>query len=426
MALPDVDPKAVTSVLNLCNPFQDQPINPVGWPDSKAVPSLIMVDTQEATIKQPAGLAAGDTWDMHVGILPLAFQMSTAVSAGGTVLANGVFSAAPVASQVYGPYVVFTGATGANLTFTPKQAAATAAFEGSYGTLAQGSQFRVVAQAIEVVNTSADLYRNGMAYAYRTSGESTPGYYLPTASPATSAIGQVAVINRPPSSYNGILNIKTTYEGDGRDGLYIINTPSKFVNPVKANFGATAVFSNQSGSLQEDVTYTQGAGPLNDWNVIGGFISGISQNSSFVVRFRTVIEIFPGVSENNGLIRLASAPVPYSPLIEEILTRVLAEMPAGCAYTENPFGEWFSKVVDAVADYAPQIGGALGTVLPGVGLAGKVLGLGARGLSGLVSQKQKDDARKKVKSDVIQKVKGLQTPNRTRTMKISNPRVAKK
>lgn len=118
-------------------------------------------------------------------------------------------------------------------------------------------------------------------------------------------------------------------------------------------------------------------------------MTGLAQGSSVVVRFRTYLEIFPQWGEGNGFIRLASRTVPYSPIIDEILTRVLAEMPAGTAYTDNPLGEWFERMLSGVAEYAPQVGDALGMIFPPAKLIGNGLGGVARGLGGTIAMSRK-------------------------------------
>jgi hypothetical protein len=47
---------------------------------------------------------------------------------------------------------------------------------------------------------------------------------------------------------------------------------------------------------------------------------------------------------------------------------------------ENPFGEWFRSVLSRIADYAPKIGSALGTIIPIAPAVGQVVGSAAGGL----------------------------------------------
>jgi hypothetical protein len=416
-SLPDVDPRTLTSVLNMLDPFKDGTITPVGFPDSRGVTSLVMVDTQETTIQQPAGLAAGATWDLHVGLMPYPIVPTSNGSVGSISSTGAVTSSA--ATTLAGPYFALTGATGASLNPLDVTAAGTTnAFSGSYGALAQSSMYRIVAQAIEVVNTSADLYRNGMAYGYRLpANKSRVGYSPPGASALLEPyVAGIDLTVKPPVRAQELVNAKNTFEGDGRDGLYVINLPSKFANdpPMQTATGVGWVklpgSRSQSGT---DFVYTLSCGSHMGWEQAGGFVTGISQNSSFLVRYRTYIEIFPSVVEGNGLIRLAYPPVPHHPLIEEIINRVISEMPAGCSYTENPLGEWFSKVLDAVSSYAPVLGNALGTVLPGAGFIGKGLGTVASMAKNLAfSEGAKKQALEASSSASKTVAKALQKPNR--------------
>lgn len=380
----DVDPRALRSVLNLCNPFPDGDLVGMGWPDSRSVPSLAMVDTQEFAITQPPGLPAGQTWDCHACILPFAADGLTGIAATASMDRFGVLTGA-VATTVNGPYVVVTAPTGTNLNPIGPSVGATIAAAGNYYGLAAGSVFRVVAQGMEVVNTSASLYRGGMAYGYRIGGDNSQYSMQRIPAPATNSYTSARSMPRVPFTPSNVVNYKNTYEGMAEDGLYVVNTPVDDKPLESYACGQNLMIFNNPGSIPSSVTTIEGVGPLTGWNVAGGFLTGLAQGSSLVVRFRTYLEIFPNYNEGNGFIRLANRTVPYSPIIDEVLTRILAEMPAGGAYTDNPLGEWFEKVLESIAEYAPQVGDALGTIFPAAKLIGGGLGLVARGVGGTIA-----------------------------------------
>lgn len=390
----DVDPRALRSVLNLVNPFPDSELLGVGWPDSRSVPSLAMVDTQEFSITQPAGLLAGQTWDCHATVLPFAADGLSGICSTGTIDRFGIITGA-VASTLNGPYVVVTGPTGNSLNPSGPSAGATIAAAGNYFGLAAGSVFRVVAQGIEVVNTSAQLYKGGMAYGYRIGGDNSQYSIQRNPAPATNAYSSVRSMPRVPSLPSNVVNYKNTYEGMAEDGLYIVNTPVDDKPLESFACGQGLMVFNNPGSMPSPITLLEGCGPTVGWNIAGGFLTGLAQGSSLVVRFRTYLEIFPQWGENNGFIRLASRTVPYSPIIDEVLTRVLAEMPAGGAYTDNPLGEWFEKVLASVAEYAPQVGDALGMIFPAAKLIGGGLGMAARGLGGTIASSRNSGVQNK-------------------------------
>lgn len=403
----DIDPRALKAILNLVNPFPDTEVVGVGWPDSRSVPSLPMVDTQEFSITAPAGLLAGQTWDAHVCSLPYAADSLGGIGGSGAIDRFGVISA-PVAAQVIGPYSVLTALSGTPMNPVNPGAGVTTAASGSFYSVASGSQFRVVAQGIEVVNTSAALYRGGMAYAYRITGDHTEYSYDSRAAAATGTYTSMSSIPRPPNDPNSIVNYKNTYEGMAEDGLYIVNTPVD--KPVESMaFGHHMSFVSQPGSLNSNIVWVQGCGPVTGWNVAGGFITGLAQGASLVVRFRTYIEIFPSWNDGNGFVRLANRTVPYSPIIDEIITRVLSEMPAGTAFTDNPLGEWFERLLEGVANFAPVVGDAVGMIFPPAKLIGRGIGIGAGAMAGINRKERSKNQNQQASSSSAQfeKAKGV-------------------
>ena len=94
---------------------------------------------------------------------------------------------------------------------------------------------------------------------------------------------------------------------------------------------------------------------------------------------------------------LSKPGVAHSPVIEEIIASILRDMPAGFDYRENPFGEWFMKILDTVANVAPAIGTALSPIFPPAAMLGHGVGGLARAVSGTVTHVRKTKAEKKLK-----------------------------
>jgi hypothetical protein len=385
------------AVLNLLNPCPDGDIVPVGWPDSKAAPSVVLVDTQEVTVTAPTGLATGVTWDLHAGISPYSLNPAGTISSfkGSIGAVSGPFDTTTFA----GPYFALTGASGT--AFAPNNTGSggvTVAFASGYGDIAAPNMFRVVAQAMEVINTSAELYKGGMAYGYRTPTNPNPITFSAQVVPAPAATVwkhtcQTAM-NLPPRNASGVVNFKNVYEGEAKDGLYVINTPAKSTNEPPCGIGANVIMIESPSESSSFAYWTDHAGPANNWNHCGGFMTGLAQGSSVVIRYRTYMEIFPTMAASQNastLVRLAGQTVPRSPIIDEILARVLCEMPAGTCYKDNPLGEWFSKILEAVASVAPIVGTALSPIFPAAGLIGNGVGAIAGGISKATQKKKKKD-----------------------------------
>lgn len=381
-AIGGVHEDSLAAVMNLVNPFPDYPAKRVGWPDSKGGSSVVLVDLFETSITQPSGLLAGETWDLHAIMLPQVFNGNT-----GVCTSTPFSRTAPGATSAYplGVYTAKTGSLPAVLNVEPD-------VKYTYGDLAQGAPFRVIAQGLELVNTSADLYRGGTAFAYRYEDPVT--FIAPYTSQAPSGVLSVAsaldATLYPPTFPSDIDDFPNTYVGDGRDGVYVINTPTDPNNEPKIYRGRdVGYFANPNDSGNPTGRAPYGGGAHNGWCMAGGFMTGLAQGSSILLKHRVFLEIFPSpftLSTSKSLVRLSDKCTPYSPMVMEVLAQVIRDMPAGCAYTENPLGEWFESIMDHVSKLAPVIGKAVGTVIPGAGLVGDGLGL----VSGGIAQKMRN------------------------------------
>lgn len=373
-----VSKDAIDAFVNLCNPFPDTPVVRRGWPDAKSSPSVVVVDTFETSITQPAGLVAGETWDTHINVLPVAFE--SLLGNSFTLNQNGTLTGAGALSTQKGSLNIVSAKTGA----LPSWVNCAPVY--SYGDQAQGSAFRVVAQGLEIINTTAELYRGGMAYAYRFSSPRTPANYSP--SPAVVSLLNTQMVGMPPFKPSGIVNYGNTYEGMAKDGVYVINCPDEFENEPQNHISGMNWFVDKPGAVgASTVRQYQGGGTLMPWCHAGAFLTGLAQGSSLVVRLRTYMEVFPQPEDGNNLIRLTNPTVPRDPVIEQLITEVLRSMPAGCAYTDNPLGEWFNRLMTSIETFAPLVGSAIGSIFPPASLIGSGLSVVAKGAKQLNKSK---------------------------------------
>lgn len=373
-----VHEKAMDSVLNLVNPFPDYPIERVGWPDTKAGASVVIVDLWEQVVKQPSGLSEGDTWDCHIAMNPQCFD-GKGNSCG--INADGSFVEDPTVGN-NSAVIVATSASGGILpaiSWSPTQDSLIK-HRYNYGSLAQGQPFRVVAQGLEVVNTSAMLYKGGSSFAYRYA---TPkGSWSRSASPAVNWSQAFDVTGITPQQPSQIVNFPNTYVGDAKDGLYVINCPVEKENPILTHSGKGLYYAQTAGAIKTSGVAVR-AGAHNGMCNAGGFMMGLAQGSSLLVKHRVYLEVFPGIFNEAGtpevtLSRMTNLTTPYSPMIMEVLSDVLREMPAGCPYTENPLGEWFESLLEKIEQFAPVVGSALGTVFPAASIIGQVASKAAK------------------------------------------------
>lgn len=359
---------ALDSALNLVNPFPDYNAPKVGWPEPRGTSSVIVEDTQLIDLSAPASVTSADTWSAHVSILPTAFTSNQLFTA--SISSIGVNTSGNATRNVYPLSILAKNDSSAGgldpLADNPETKTGL-----SFGSLAEGSAFRIVKQAVEIINTTASIYRGGYVDTYRFNSGDAP-FYSQQSSAAQMA-GVCRAVGRPPSTSNAIVNLPNYYGGDATEGAYVINLPDSAENLVQPQVGSQVLFLTQPGAASSTGFTLFGCG-FTGWNFSGAFLSGLTAQSTFKIRFRTTLEIFPTPSDGNSFLRLTQLSTPWDPVVMHILSEVLREMPAACAYTDNPLGEWFHKILAVVADHAPLVGAAFGP-------AGSLIGTGVSALA---------------------------------------------
>jgi hypothetical protein len=200
----------------------------------------------------------------------------------------------------------------------------------------------------------------------------------------------------PPSTQASASLFPNSKTWNATEGVYLVaamnNTENPYFTPTP---GISGMISPTSAVAMEDGVGWVGylprlrAGELADnldysacttvwpWDVSGCVFSGLNEFSTLQVTVRYYIERHPSIAEPDLLV-LARTPCPYDPTVQEIYARAMHELPVGVPVGMNPLGEWFNEVLDAVATWAPQVGSALGNIIPGASMVGNAFGMGAK------------------------------------------------
>lgn len=370
-----VNRDALDCALNLVNPFPDYNAPKVGWPDARGTSSVIIEDTQLINLVAPPSVTTADTWSAHLAILPTAFASNSLFTASISTL--GVNTSGNATRMVY-PFSILAKNDSSGGGLDPLADNPETRIGLSFGQIAQGSAFRVVKQAFEVINTTASLYKGGYVDTYRYNAGDSPFYCQQAAS--SQLAGICRAVGSPPTTSTTIVNLPNYYGGSAIEGAYVINLPDSAENLVLPQTGSQVLFLDTPGATASAGFNLFGCG-FTGWNFCGAFLSGLTAQSSFKVRVRTTLEIFPTPKDNNAFIRMTQLATPWDPTVFHILSEVLREMPAACAYTDNPLGEWFHKILAVVADHAPLVGAAFGPAGSLIGTGISALAKGARHLT---------------------------------------------
>jgi hypothetical protein len=245
-----------------------------------------------------------------------------------------------------------------------------------------GGHSRLVAAGVEMVNTTANLYKGGSITAYRSPSYAESGQIkffatIPTVPPSTLVqTTPVECISLPPTTQAEAAIYTDSRTWSAEDGCYIIVAQSDAENPLRSlsptdvlvhkaydystvNAGLTANSTSQAwtsvipgGSNGTGIGTGAHALPFENC----GFIcAGLNAQSTIQVTVRYYFERIPATTESD-LLSMAQIPPAYDGVALEIYSRCLAQMPIGVPQNENPLGEWFTGILDTISSVAPKIG----------------------------------------------------------------------
>lgn len=381
-----VSAKAVDWLTTATDPFHDTAIEAAGYPDINTVSTLTQCFTYTTSVSTPTPLTNA-TFDAHVFFVPVApdvysaqeyrlqqtsFSASTQTILDGTIVTTGEL----------GPgYNVFATAAGQAF-YQGGSAFPNIELDATI----EGGCYRLVAAGVEVVNTTAELYKSGSVTYYRTPSHSViatpksqvqqwpmtvstfalPPFYqnqaqlYPTSRtlPAAEGYYGIATLNSDPSFQSAV-------------GVGILGIQAPDIAQIDSGQQPAFISAGLPGIPAPSTPSRTGTGRVLPFDVHGAIFSGLSAQTTLQVTTRYYVERIPSANDANLLV-LARPPTPYDPTILELYSRILSQLPVGCTVKENPLGEWFNDVLEAVIAYAPAVGAAFGGLGPafGAGISG--------------------------------------------------------
>jgi len=429
-------------LVEITDPMHDSEIRTVGYPDLTTTRTLTQCFTYTVNVSAP-GLTGTSTWDCHTLFCPITpagngIQQLTPYQC---TAATNVLSSAGSGSNLVSGWNVISGINGMDIFSTTGTSMTTSGSLIMPATAVSG-EYRLIASSLEVVNTTPELYRGGSVTSWRSPNLKPQNSYC-YLSAATTTLPTTIVCGNAPATNQANAQLFPASRTWGADqGVYQIISMTDIENPmvmagvtppplfVQAPSNAQVVANSNvpSWGWSGGISGTGGvqlnnAGQLTasivPFNWQGAMFVGLNANSTLQITARYIIERAPSVSEPQFLV-LAQPPSDYDPTALEIYTRVVTELPVGVPVGENPLGEWFNDVLEAVEEYAPKVGAMFG---PAGSFIGKGLGVGARmmiGERGGQSGSTMGNNKKKKKKKNPQ-------PNQNRSLasKSANPAMAK-
>jgi hypothetical protein len=378
------------------DPFHDSELTLAGYPDVLTASTVVQLVKQQLQITVPTTgpgtVTAGNNWDCDVVMWPMLavhpVGISSIVSPVG-IIATGAGGSGFDA----GGLTVSAGPQGNGLWPTNTLNNTSATYTQLNPLPYIKGQGRVIGMGFEVVNTTAEINKQGQVTAWRQPTKWTPTSLNVATTPSQYVNGLTTRL--PPSTIAQCQLLYGSRSWAAAEGAYVVSRQNGEDNPARIpSFQSSIYTSGDFASGVQDIVYTENVATTfngsqvtnSDWylpfDLSGVHFTGLSFATTLTVNVRWLIERIPGPLEAD-LVVLATPSCPYDPLALDIYCRCLRDMPPGVMLKENPLGEWFSKVLSTVGNIAPKIGDFLSPIIPAAGMIGKVVGGGANFVSNL-------------------------------------------
>lgn len=384
------------------DPMHDAPIRPHGWPDLVSTPSVVRCIKQSLAIAKPDSVVT-PTWDCHVIFWPwlqnLPFNLLQRVNnyTYGVPLSD----AAPL-----GGITTFGISGGSNLSISTSLSSGALFVDPSF---TEGAS-RVIGMGMEVVNTTAEIYKQGTVTVWRQQ-ESAQSIGTMTEYVITSldkkrdreaitatvvSLFDAAWIRSPPINIAQAMLYPGSRQFRAAEGGYMIGTytdpenPPTFVAytmPVIPNNAVDDLEYANVNSGNVFVPTIQSATPVAclpavrilPMNQQGMIFTGLSAQTTLTLTWNVFLETFPSIAEEQILV-LAEPSAMYDPIALELLSQIVGELPVGVPSTWNPEGEWWKEVVGTLGDL---ISGAVGAFIPSLGPVANAINTGVKKSAGI-------------------------------------------
>lgn len=369
------------------DPFHDNPYRLEGAPSDLNSQSVVMCVNTEFTYNAASfGLpvTSGEKFDMHVTMLPI----STATPVNGVQnnlvgsFRNGVN--AYVGNLIFYPLTICgVAAGGTTYKWTaspltnvlqyqglpndfPSNLVRTAS--GGFG----GRTFREIGRSFEVVDQTAQLYRQGSVTVYEFPSECIDrmATYSPIANSTTTTVTNnrsSTYLRMPATSVAQATRVPGSKTWDASHGVYCVGRKTVEQIPFSTGSDQPVVFLGdpQAETISNTTTYnsfvslqarTQAAvvpgqsTSVTPYGSYGAYFTGLSSEyGTYRIRFKQFFEILAAPSDYD-ILPLMSPTVPRNPEAEWLVQQTLSKLPCFVPQTMNPKGEAWRKVVKAAGN----------------------------------------------------------------------------
>lgn len=366
------------------DPMHDNSIRLGGMPDSNCGMSVPMLFKTSLNVNSLQGSTAN--WDMNVVFYPEALPAPAVTStryinSGLPTNILRILNSSPGAGVV-GGICTYQGVAGATLNTTNFTSGVPYIPSNTVGTnlytSAISGGWRLNGLGLEVVNTTAPLYRSGAVTVWTQ----------PV--PPPQEAGTFSVVNEPTLAttyYPGAMDFvigpappfsiaEANVLGGSRqwaaeEGCYMVARPTSDTVPVlngqqigclyyedaSTDVGIIIAGTNTTaldGGAYSITSMCQTS--FNPYQQMGAYFTGLTAQSTFTINVWSFIEIFPE-QLTNVLTPLAQPSAPYDEQALRLYSELIKSMPVGVMLKENGLGDWLADMASKAVSFVGNVAG---------------------------------------------------------------------
>jgi len=324
---------AVQFLIVALDPFHDNPTNCSGIPDGTLGNSVVQCIKKSVTIQAPKTIITDmtNTWDCKITMHPFTANNAQALSfmnVRAQQKANAVtYSDTTTPFRQVGPINILAYPTGDTLEYNnPYQAGAvTDDYHQTTNIFLDGAYsngiYRVVGQGFEVLNTTAQLYTQGLCTVWRTPVPSladnncVTGYHQTAPDVITPPFAApCVVIPGPPNTTSEALALPNTKQWLAKEGCYVVgrfndleqnNLNNSYIQPfIQKGSDANIEYGYMPNTvgITFGTSVAQGCREIqwSNMDISGCHLTGLHPLSSITVNWNIYIERFPSRQEAFG------------------------------------------------------------------------------------------------------------------------------
>jgi len=379
------------------DPFNDSIDTCEGYPDGTGAKCIVEPIKETATIVVPSG-ANNVNWDCLIvdcpWVLPLktwnSCQQGTAGTGTSKDLASQLLNVWNLQQSnnssltIGGVQVMSQPSSGFGFSNNWNPAVLVGQSEFSTFSMTPSTNvvtgnYRVIAKAFEVCNTTSELYKQGTVTIFRTPvpslNEANAGSVWVGVNanpqiaatvlnmdswPVTSSQAYQAIDSIQHAAADGVyvpatLNTdELSYENYQSTVPYIVMGDPTDAEPSPSSANNTMALHNQSVNITSNEQYGFPGIQWSNFHMGGCLFQGLSPQTTLQINVKWLIEKFP--SQNDAvLVPICHRSPDRDHVAIEMYSHLANSMPVGCKFADNGFGDWISDALSTVADYVAPV-----------------------------------------------------------------------